>query len=479
MKVVLVSSESVPYAKTGGLADVTGALSRIMVKRGINIISFLPFYKQIDKKAFEFKNLRKNLDIPGFNEKFSLLKHQNEETNLITYFIKNEKFFDREEIYDDYPDNPDRFIFFSKAVLKSLDIIDFIPEIIHCHDWQTSAIPILLNNKLFNPDLFKNVKILLTIHNLAFQGIGNKEILLELGLDNSYFVPEKLEHYEKVNLLKGGIIYSDFINTVSKTYAQEILTDKLSFGLKRELTSKKNHLTGILNGIDYDIWSPEIDTVIWKNYSYKTLENKEYNKENLRKRLGFSPIPGPLIGMVSRITSQKGFDLIIESFDQIMKLELQLVILGEGQLKYYKILNNLAEKYNNKFIIKLEYNDKLAHQIEAGCDIFLMPSSFEPCGLNQMISLRYGTIPIVYETGGLADTIKDIRFNKQGNGFTFKEYKSEELYETIKQALKLYHDKEFWKNLIRNAMECNYSWEVSAEKYSELYKKLINSKREK
>ncbi|MFX0133406.1 MAG: glycogen synthase GlgA [Candidatus Hodarchaeota archaeon] len=468
-----VSSEFVPYAKTGGLADVTGALSRIMVKKGINIISFLPFYKQIDKKTFIFENLKENLEIPEFKERFSLLKHHNEITNLTTYFIGNEKFFNRDEIYNAYPDNPERFTFFSKAVLKSLEIINFKPEIIHCHDWQTCAIPILIKNEIFKPDFFKNVKTLLTIHNLAFQGIEKKEILQKLGLDDSFFVPEKLEFYEKVNLLKGGIVYSDFINTVSETYAQEIQTDELSFGLKKELTSRKKDLFGILNGIDYEIWDPQVDKYIWKNYSYETLENKKYNKNQLRENLGLTLESVPLIGMVSRITSQKGFDLIIDIFDKLMNLELQLVILGKGQPEYHKIFKDFTEKYPKKFVLRHEFDDFLAHQIEAGSDIFLMPSQFEPCGLNQMISLKYGTIPIVHEIGGLADTIKDIRTNERGNGFMFTEYESEKLYETIKEALRVYKEKEIWKKIIQNAMECDFSWEKSAEKYLNLYKKLI------
>ncbi|MFX1451535.1 MAG: glycogen synthase, partial [Promethearchaeota archaeon] len=303
MKVVFVSSESVPYAKIGGLADVSGALPRILKKKGIDIINFLPFYGQIDKIKYDFEKIREKLDISGFNERFTLLKHYNEATNLTTYFIENEKFFNRDEIYNDYPDNPERFIFFSKCVLKSLKLIKFKPDIIHCHDWQTSTIPILLKNEIFETNFFANIKILLTIHNLAFQGIGSKEILQKLGLDESFFVPEKLEFHEKVNLLKGGIIYSDVINTVSEKYSQEIQTDKLSFGLKKELISKKNHIFGILNGIDYKIWDPEIDTFIWKNYSFEMLENKEYNKNQLRKELKLPLIPVPLIGMVSRITS--------------------------------------------------------------------------------------------------------------------------------------------------------------------------------
>ncbi len=421
--------------------------------------------------------VKENFEVPYFKEKSSLLNSHNSEMNLTTYFIKSDEFFDRDEIYDVYPDNPERFIFFSKAVLKSLKIIEYKPDIIHCHDWHAAAIPILLKTKIFEPKFFEDTKTLMTIHNLAFQGMGKKEILEKLGLDESYFENNKLVTHGKVNLLKGGIIYSDFINTVSVTYSKEIQTEKLGFGLKNELLSRKNDLFGILNGIDYEIWNPETDELIWKNYSQETIENKQYNKLELIKKLNLGSTEFPLLGMVSRITVQKGFDLILEIFDELMELNLNFVILGTGQSKYQDLLKELAVKYPRKFKAMIEFNDELAHQIEAGADIFLMPSSFEPCGLNQMISLKYGTIPIVYNTGGLADTIIDVRLNENGNGFVFKEYKSKMLYNTIKEAIKLYVNKDFWLKLQKNAMNCDFSWNASANKYYELYRKLITLKR--
>lgn len=474
LKIVFVSSEAVPYAKTGGLADVSGALPRALKKLDLELISFLPFYKGVSEKDFEFELIGENLKTATFEDEFNILEHYNNNSQLKTYFIENKNFFFREEIYDNYSDNPERFIFFCQAVLKSLELINFNPDIIHCHDWQTSAIPIILKNIPSESNFFKDTKILLTIHNLAFQGIGDKEILYKLGLDDSFFVPDKLESYDKINLLKGGILYSDFINTVSERYSEEIQTDYLSFGLKNEISSRREHIFGILNGIDYEIWDPNIDAFIWKKYSKDNIENKNYNKNELLKKLEL-PLKGvPLIGMVTRITGQKGFDLLIENFDNIMALDLQLIILGIGQPEYHEILKDFAEKYPNKFVLRLEYNDELAHQIQAGSDIFLMPSSFEPCGLNQMISLKYGTIPIVYETGGLADTIKDIRINKNGNGFLFQEYKSKKLYETIKEAIRLYYNKKFWSNLIKKSMEYDFSWKSSAIKYLDLYNKLRN-----
>ncbi|MHA1377034.1 MAG: glycogen synthase [Candidatus Helarchaeota archaeon] len=477
MKVAFISSESIPYVKTGGLADVSGALSQIMKSKKVEILNFLPFYRQIKGLNYNFETIKEDLEIPNFEQKSDLLKHYNKRTKLTTYFIKNEFFFNRAEIYNDYEDNPERFIFFSKAVLNALKIIDFKPDIIHCHDWQTSPIPILLKSKVIFPKFFKRSKILLTIHNLAFQGIGNKDILQKLGLDESYFVQSKLEFHGKINLLKGGIIYSDFINTVSETYSKEIQTDKLGFGLKNELILRKSSIFGILNGIDYSIWNPEIDEFIWKQYSYETIKNKNCNKNELLKSLEMEPNGTPLIGMVSRITEQKGFDLIIEILDKLMEMDLNLIILGTGQKKYHEILKQYSKKYPEKIAVKLEFNNILAHQIEAGSDMFLMPSSFEPCGLNQMISLKYGTIPIVYNTGGLADTIKDIRLNKNGNGFVFKEYKSESLYNTIKEALRLYNNKEFWLALQKNAMNCDFSWNKSANKYYKLYQRLLNFNR--
>ncbi|MHA1385974.1 MAG: glycogen synthase [Candidatus Helarchaeota archaeon] len=472
MRVAFVSSESVPYAKTGGLADVSGALPRIMKEKGLDIITFLPFYKQIEKEKFNFELIKNDFDVPHFRKKADLFKHYDKATNLTNYFIKNDDYYNRDEIYDEYLDNPERFIFFSQAVLKSLKILNFRPNIIHCHDWQTCAIPIIIKSKVFEAEFFKNTRTLLTIHNLAFQGISNRTILQKLGLDDSYFVKHKLEFYGKVNLLKGGIVYSDFINTVSETYSKEIQTEKLGFGLKNELLSRSEDIFGILNGVDYNIWNPEIDELIWKQYSIDTIKDKKFNKRELLKKFKLGSDVFPLIGMVSRITQQKGFDLLIVIFDKLMELDLYFIILGTGQSKYHKILKEFAIKYPQKFAVELDFNNELAHQIEAGADIFLMPSSFEPCGLNQMISLKYGTIPIVYNTGGLADTIKDIRTNENGNGFVFKEYKSKKLYDTIKEAIKFYNDKKFWLKLQKNAMSCDFSWDSSANKYYDLYLKL-------
>ena len=474
MKILFISSELYPYAKVGGLGDVSAALPEAIRDLGHEISVFLPFYKKIDREKYNFKLILKNFKISEFTERARIYKHYNGEKNVTNYFIWSEEFFDRDEIYGNYEDNIERFIFFSKAVLKGIKELNISPDIIHCNDWQTAAIPILLKTT-FNKDIFyQKVKTLFTIHNLAFQGIGDEKISKYLGIYNKNLILKNLEFWGKYNLMKGAILCSDIITTVSESYAQEIRTKEYGFGVEKELNLRKNSIYGILNGIDYNIWNPIIDTFIWKKYDLNSLELKLENKKKLLELSGFRNINIPVFGMVTRLTSQKGLDLLIEIFDELMNLNIYLIILGTGQIKYHDFLLMKENEFPNKIKLFLEYNEELAHQIEAGADIFLMPSRFEPCGLNQMISLKYGTIPIVREIGGLKDSILDIRNNENGNGFTFSAYSSLELLNTMKASINYFSEKPKWEKLMKNAMKYDFSWKISAYKYEKLYKKLVD-----
>ena len=474
MKILFISSELYPYAKVGGLGDVSAALPQVIRELGHDISVFVPLYKTIDREKYNFELILKDFKINDFNERASVYKHYDGERKIENYFIGCEEFFDRDEIYGNYDDNAQRFIFFSKAVLKGIKELNISPDIVHCNDWQTAPIPILLKTTYIQDNFYKKVKTLFTIHNLAFQGIGDKNIVKSLGIYNQDIVLRNLEFWGKYNLMKGAILCSDIITTVSESYAQEIQTKEYGFGLEKELASRSNSIHGILNGIDYDIWNPIMDKFIWRKYDFNSLENKLENKNKLLKLTRLPNRNIPIFGMVTRLTSQKGLDLLIEIFDELMNLNIYLIILGTGQIEYHNFLSRKEEEFPNKIKIFLEYNEELAHQIEAGADIFLMPSRFEPCGLNQMISLKYGTIPIVRGIGGLKDSIIDIRNDKNGNGFSFSAYSSLDLLNTIKASMNYYFDKQKWEKLMRNAMTNDFSWKMSARKYEKLYKKLVD-----
>jgi starch synthase len=458
MKILLASSEVVPFAKTGGLADVAGALPLALEGLGEEVIITLPRYKAITDSKFNIQRLSKDISYSVAGK------------NIKVFFIEKEKYFNRDGLYQDktgdYKDNLVRFSYYCKRALDLLKEIDFKPDIIHVHDWQASLIPVYLKT-LYAGDLFyKDIKTVLTVHNIGYQGLFPKEEFPKLGLDWNLFDINGLEFYGKVNILKGGLEFCDIINTVSPTYAQEIRTKEFGFGLEGILNKRWERLFGILNGLDYEIWNPEKDKFIAKNFSLDNPQGKYKNKEDLQK-LCHLPTKGdiPLLGIVSRLAQQKGFDILAEAIDSICKMKLQLAILGTGDVKYHLILENMVKKYPKVISLHLKFDDPLAHKIYAGSDIFLMPSKYEPCGLGQMISFRYGTIPLVFKTGGLADTV-----NKD-NGFVFQDYTKEDLIKTINKAITTYENKNKWSQLIRNAMQCNFSWKESAKKYQQLYAK--------
>ncbi|MHA1266009.1 MAG: glycogen synthase GlgA [Candidatus Helarchaeota archaeon] len=475
MKILFVTSELVPYIKIGGLADVSAALPKALEELGHEVRIILPKYTQINLQVSKLVQSNLQFQIPLFKDKASINISRYPDTNITIYFVKNEYFYNRAEVYGDYADNAERAIFFSKVVLELCKHIDWTPDIIHCNDWQTALIPILLKYLYQDLGHTHHLRTLFTIHNLAYQGIFPKEKFRFFGLPLKLLKSNGLEFWGKLNFLKAGILYADLLNTVSERYALEIQTKEYGCGLEQFLQYRKSDLYGIMNGIDYTIWDPRIDRYIWANYGINSIERKMINKLNLQKMIHLPQINIPLFGIISRLVDQKGIDLIQEIFPKLMKLPLQLVLLGTGLPKYHEFFKEMANKYSQKIAVFLKFDEDMAHKIEAGSDFFLMPSKYEPCGLNQLISLRYGTLPIVHYTGGLADSIHDIDFssNKVGVGFVFKKYQSKELLKTIKRAINFYRNIKRKEIVMRRAMQEDFSWTNSARKYVELYQRAL------
>ncbi len=454
MKVAFCSSEVFPFAKTGGLADVAGALPKALVQQGAKLKVFMPLYKGIKPKKI--------------NKDYGYSKVEKVEF----YFIRHDDYFLRDALYGtpkgDYPDNLDRFLFFCEKTIKTLKSLDFKPDIIHNNDWQTSLIPVLLKAKYGDDKFFAKTKTVLTVHNLAYQGLFKKEEFKKLGLDKSYFTIGGLEYYEKINLLKGGILFSDWIATVSPTYAKQIQTSDYGCGLEGMLREKRSHLSGILNGVDYEIWNPKADKYIYKKYDKNNLKLKVDNKMALQKELGLAVDKDKmLLGMVSRLAEQKGLDIFSKALDKLLK-DFQIVILGFGDEKYHKALKKKASTNKKSLSLHLAFDERLAHKIYASSDVFLMPSRFEPCGLSQLISYKYATVPVVHKTGGLSDTVTDCK--NGGGGFVLNNYSDKELIATLKRAKGAFEDKDAWLGLMKKIVEYDFSWEKSARSYMELYK---------
>ncbi len=463
MKIVMCVPEMVPFAKTGGLADVTGALPLALEKEKQEVIIIMPRYKTVDSVKFSSvggKPRRLKDDVS-----YSVIGD-----NIKVYFIENDQYFNRDGLYGDkkgdYNDNLDRFAYYCRRSLHLLKEIKFQPDIIHAHDWQSALAPVYLKTIYANDRFYKDTRTVLTIHNIGYQGLFLKEEFLKLGLEWDLFNMEELEFYGKINILKGGMVFSDVINTVSPTYAKEIETKEFGFGLEGVLTKRHASVFGILNGLDYDIWNPQTDNLIAENFSSLKPDGKAKDKEGLQALCNLPKAKNvPLFGIVSRLAEQKGFDILAEGIDEICKMGIQMVILGTGDLKYHQILEEMVKKYPKVMSLHLKFDDSLAHKIYAGSDVFLMPSKYEPCGLGQLIALRYGTIPLVFKTGGLADTVNS------ANGFIFDSYNKVDLVKTIAKVTAGFSDKKKWDTLISRAMKCNFSWGVSAKKYLELYAK--------
>lgn len=457
MRVAFVTSEAVPYAKTGGLADVTGTLPQYLKQSGIECDVIMPKYKGIKAE----KLMEIDIDFDG-KKSLDVFKDNN------TYFIDYPEYFYRDGLYGtqsgDYPDNCERFTLFARSVIALLESNKY--DIVHCHDWQTGLIPLYIRENGLD------IKTVFTIHNLGYQGRFPKEKFPLLGIKPEYFTPDGIEFYGDINFLKAGILYADLVTTVSPHYAQEIQTQEYGFGLEGVLKKINNKLYGILNGIDYQIWNPENDKLIYEPYNNYT--GKQKNKSELTNEC-LLDYHKPLIGMVSRVAGQKGFDILIKGLDDIIALNFNFILLGFGEEHYCEKLKKFADAYPGQVFVNINFDETFAHRIYAGSDFFLMPSRYEPCGLGQMISLRYGTVPIVYKTGGLADTI--VQFNPvdlSGNGFLFDSYSTYALIEALKTAYDLYCNREIFQQLSEACMKYDFSWNRSASEYKKLYEKLVS-----
>lgn len=488
INILFVSSEVDPFAKTGGLADVSSTLPKAIKELGHEIRIMMPRYRFISERKFRLHDIIRLKEIPvqvgrvthAANVKSSFITNQKDKIQV--YFLDNEHYFGRDGLYqnpkgkEDYKDNDERFIFFCRGVLETLKRLGWQPDIIHCNDWQTGLIPAYLKTVYANDPFFKNIKTIFTIHNMAYQGAFPAESFQKSGLPPQTFNHDGVEAFGKFNFLKTALYYANVITTVSEKYAEEICTSEvLSVGLNGLLLHRRKDLFGILNGIDYSTWNPLTDPHIYRKYDVKSLEAKVDNKVALLKRFHLPyKEKTPVIGAISRLVDQKGFELVLEVLDEMMKLDVQFILLGSGDKHLEKQFEEAQKKYADQMGIYFGLDEELAHLIEAGSDIFLMPSKYEPCGLNQMYSMRYGTIPVVRATGGLDDTVEDCSNNGKGTGFKFEKYDAKELLKAIQRAVKMYQQHpEDWKKLMRNGMTKDFSWEHSAKKYVQLYKELL------
>ena len=477
-KILFVTSEAVPFIKTGGLADVAGTLPKYFDREKYDVRVILPKYASMKGEWKDKLQYRTHFEMQLAWRNMYVGVLETEIDGIPFYFIDNEYYFSGGWPYEDIRWDIEKFAFFSRAVLSALPSIDFRPDIIHCHDWQAALVPVYLNDAFQSNPFYQNIKTIMTIHNLRFQGIYDKNIIRDIiGISDSYFTPDKLEAYGDVNLLKGGIVYADRVTTVSETYAEEIKTEFYGEKLDKLLQARSNVLTGIVNGIDYNIFNPETDIHLPYKFNKETVTTEKVkNKVELQRQLGLREDPNVMmIGIVSRLTDQKGFDLIECVLDEICQDEVQIVALGTGEERYENMFRYYAWKYPGKVSANIYYSDELSHKIYGSCDAFLMPSLFEPCGLSQIMSLRYGTVPIVRETGGLKDTVIPFNeFENSGTGFSFRNYNAHEMMATVRYAERIFYDqKDQWNDLVKRAMKVDFSWNASAEKYEILYDHML------
>jgi starch synthase len=491
MKILFASSEVVPFAKTGGLADVSGALPRQIAELGHDIRVILPKYGSIPDAKFKLHDVGRlrNIEVPVGDEihQISVKSAAIPDSKVQAYFVEDADYFGRDGLYTDaksgegYPDNDARFILFSRAALEIAKRLFWPPDIIHCNDWQTALIPLYLKTLYAEDEFFQNTRTLLSIHNLGYQGVFPPDVLGKAGLPDSLFYSmSPVEFYNSFSFLKSGISYSDLINTVSETYAREIQSDpEYGAGLEGVLRVRHQDLFGILNGIDDRDWNPALDDLIPFKFSPRDLSGKEENKKALLQQCGLKfDRQTPVIGIISRLADQKGFDLIAAVLDTLASLKMQMVVLGTGDEKYHQLFRDAAARFPQKFSIHLTFNNQLAHLIEAGSDLFLMPSRYEPCGLNQMYSFMYGAVPIVRATGGLADTVIDVDLHPPtGTGFVFKPYDAAQMLDAIKRALRHFEDREAWRALQLRGMSQDFSWRKSAKRYIEIYELALKKPR--
>jgi len=483
MNILFAVSEATPFAKTGGLADVAGALPKALAEKGDKIFLFLPLYREIIEKYHDFAAVAE-ITIPIGEELFQgrvvrfRSKLEDQPANLNIFFIAQEEFFERPTLYGpagaEYPDNGIRFIFFCRAILETVRTLNLDIDIYHAHDWQTALLPVYLKT-LYKDRPECRGGSLFTIHNLGYQGLQDKKLLPLTGLGWEEFTFERLEFYDRLNLLKGGLVYADKLNTVSRAYSREILTPEFGCGLETVLVERRHDLSGILNGVDYSEWNPNHDPYIDNHFDISRMAGKKVCRKKLARAFNLTcPESQPVIGMVSRLVEQKGFDLILPLLEKADTVDAGFIFLGTGDHKIESRLKKLARKFPDKIAFINAHDNRLAHLLEAGADIFLMPSRYEPCGLNQMYSLRYGTVPLVRATGGLDDSIT--HFDQQkctGNGFKFSDYTITGLKKTMNEALSIYRRPRLWYRLRANGMRCDFSWAKSAGEYRKLYESLL------
>ena len=485
MRIAFLASEVFPYAKTGGLADVAGALPRFLSKLGAEVRVFLPFYREVREKNFPLKRALESQPIDqggGKKAAFSVLEHQAE--GFVVTFIDHLGHFDRGHLYGtsagDDPDNGERFAFFTKASLEAMKAVDFSPDIVHGHDWQTAAAFAYLRFVYGGDPFFDGTRTLFTIHNLAYQGLFDKDVLGRVGLPASLFDRDDgLEFYGKVSYLKAGILFSDAVSTVSPTYSREIQTPEFGCGLDGLLRARASVLHGILNGVDYLEWNPVTDRHLSARFGPRDMSGKKTCRNELLKSFGIPDGPGPpVVGMVTRLAGQKGLDIVCGALERILALGVKVVILGTGDRAIEDFLRGTRSRHPEGIGLKIAFDETLAHMIYAGSDLFLIPSRYEPCGLTQMYALKYGSIPVVRATGGLDDTIREFDpVARTGNGFKFSETTASDLLGALRRALSLHAQKETWRALVRNAMASDFSWSRSARSYLDLYRKILRSPR--
>ena len=477
MKILFTASECVPFIKTGGLADVVGALAPVLAKKGHDVRVILPMYTAIAQKWQEQMQYLLDFDVQlGWRRQYCGVQMLKKD-GVIYYFLDNKYYFGRPYIYGLGGDEYERYGFFCRACLNALPLLDFSPDILHAHDWQSGMIPALLKIQYAHLPFYAHIRTMFTIHNLQYQGIfGIKDVQDVLGLGDGLWTSDKLECFGCANFMKAGLVYADAITTVSPSYAEEITTAYYGERLDGLIRARRDSLYGVLNGIDVDEYNPATDPMIYKNYTLKDMSGKAENKAKLQKDLGLKVDPDiPLIAMVGRLSNQKGLDLVDCVIGDIMSEKVQMAVLGMGDARYTNLFSWAEQQYRGQLAARFAMDHELAHKMYAGADFFLMPSLFEPCGLSQLISLRYGTIPIVRETGGLKDTVEPYNtFSGEGNGFTFAGYSAHELYDACCRAQDRYYNKEDWNNLVKHDMECDFSWDLSAKSYEGLYNETAN-----
>jgi starch synthase len=472
VRILFVASEGLPFVKTGGLADVIEALPKALLALGHEVAVVLPRYRGIEANTI----LARNITVPlGQKLRFPSIADGQVIGGVRFFFVEDSAYFDRDGLYGgstgDYADNAERYSEFCRMTIEIAKHV-WSPDVLHCHDWQTGLVPALLRTSYGDDPLVRDLPVVFTIHNMGYHGLFGREAVERAGIPAGIFHPAGLEFFGSVNYLKAGLVFSDYLTTVSRKYAQEIQTREYGYGLDGVVRTRADRLVGILNGVDYSLWSPETDQFIAANYSAQDLGGKPICKQALLEifELPAEHLTKPVVGIVSRFADQKGFDLIAEKAHQLMREDLVLVVLGTGERKYEKLFRALADAYPGRVGVKITYDNVVAHQIEAGADMFLMPSRYEPCGLNQIYSLKYGTVPIVRATGGLDDTIEqyDVQHGA-GTGFKFAEYTGAAMMKAVRQALHLFVDERIWKRIQLNGMAKDFSWRASAIEYVKVY----------